>query len=551
MKITATIALLYCTIIASAQSIQWIRDAGSSTSTHEWGNAVDADSDGNAYVAGFLSTVTDFSPLQAAGYMDGFVAKYDAQGVPLWVRTFGGPGFSDITVMRTKVDALHNAVYVCGQFRSLPLSNVVIFDTVTITMSGYDNQAFVAKYDLDGNFQWVRHGGGNPFGATAYDVAVDDQGRVVCIGELGGTSVFDGQTLVNPLFQSQGYLARYAPDGTLLNLMAFLSTDRVLPRAVEVAFGSGDICFAGQFRGALTVGGITETALLPGSQLFVARMDSSFQGQWIAQGTGTNSAYGAVCTGLDHDAAENCYITGSAAGSLVEFGTHSFAGLDEFNSDVITAKLDPTGTWQWLKHGGSIAADEGLDITTDAVGNSIITGFLQGNVLSAQFDTAQIQILSQEPHCFVARYDTYGTLQYARRMGSGNHELGRGIAFANDSTFYLTGSTQGLTQFDTITLSPCCTDPNVFLARFHDADTNLSTGVFRPDPTTTFALFPNPASDVLQVDLTTGQDLRIFDAIGSAIPFQRTNNMVDVSEWVPGIYIAKAGDRTARFVVQH
>ncbi|HUM45496.1 MAG TPA: hypothetical protein PLD84_01120, partial [Chitinophagales bacterium] len=52
-----------------------------------------------------------------------------------------------------------------------------------------------------------------------------------------------------------------------------------------------------------------------------------------------------------------------------------------------------------------------------------------------------------------------------------SNEYGRGLAAFNDTTFYLTGATQGLTQFDTLVFTASFPDPNIFIAKFYDNTT--------------------------------------------------------------------------------
>ena len=144
-----------------AQSILWMRDAGSTPfSANERGDAVDTDADGNAYVLGHLAIDSQFSGLPVAAAEDGCLAKYNAFSTVQWVRTFGGPGFVDIQEAAVKVSSVDNAVYVCGSFRTQFANPTVTFDTISFTFDGNSRHAFLAKYDLDGNIQWMRHAGG-------------------------------------------------------------------------------------------------------------------------------------------------------------------------------------------------------------------------------------------------------------------------------------------------------------------------------------------------------------------------------------------------------
>ena len=447
-----------------AQSIEWMRDGGSTPfSANELGVAVDVDSNGNSYTLGHLTIDSYISGLFVPAQQDGFIAKYNANGAIQWARTFGGPGFVDIQESSVKVSSVDGAVYVCGAFRTQNANSVINFDGITFTYVGNSRHGFLAKYDLNGNIQWMRHGGGNiGLGVGYNDLDIDDQGRIVVVGTADGTNAFDTQTLT----YDGGILARYLPDGTLENLIQLNNTnaEHQEAREVEVAPGTGNIYVGGAFFGGIALNGFTATSAV--FSAFALKLDTTLTCQWLSNGGGTSSTY---IRGLAIDSNENTYITGNAAGSTVNFGTQTFTGNTATDTEVITVKFNPQGTPQWLRHGGSIRNDEAWDIISDSAGNTIITGSLGGNVLYANFDTVSVQLYTQSKHCFIARYDTNGNVVYAKRLGGGSDDVGVGLTLVNDTTFYLTGTTWGSTPWLNWNYVSCCLDPNFFVAKFNDA----------------------------------------------------------------------------------
>ncbi len=556
MKHSKTPLLLLITAFAAlgtvnAQTVLWMHDAGSTPfSANERGDAVDADANGNVYVLGHLAIDSQFSGLPVAAMQDGCLAKYDGNGLVQWVHTFGGPGFVDMQEMAVKVSTADSAVYVCGSFRTQIANPTVTFDTISFTDASNSRHAFLAKYDLDGNIQWMRHGGGGGLGAGFNDLDIDDQGRIVAVGTADGTNVFEGQTLI----YDGGILARYLPDGTLVDLVQLNDVSALHQEAVavEVAVGTGNIYVGGAFFGDIALDGFTATAA-PFS-IYVLKLDDALTCQWLNTGGGNSTTYGSYMHGLALDAAENSYITGEASGLSVSFGTSTFAGNSEFDDAVFTAKIDANGTWQWLKHGGSIRNDEAFDIIADALGNTVITGLLGGNIPYAEFDGIQVDIVSQSAHCFIARYDANGAIVYASRMGGGSDDVGSGLALANDSTFFLTGTTWGSTPWLNWNFQSCCLDPNLFIAKLNDVFGDLSTTV--PDPSgaqTGSVLYPNPASTRIQAsDASLLKNARVLNVIGQEQPIESASGTIDVSNLGNGLYlVGLTNGKTVRLVVQH
>ncbi len=547
-SITTPLFVILLAFQAKSQSIQWMRDAGSTPfSGNEHGDAVDTDANGNAYVLGHLSIDSQFSGLPVQAHQDGCIAKYNTLGVVLWVRTFGGPGFVDIQETAVKVSTADNAVYACGLMRTQFANPTVYFGTDSFTYNGNSLHAFLVKYDLDGNFQWMRHGGGTPYGARFNDLDIDDQGRIVAVGSADGTNVFDGQTIISTA--NKGVLARYLPDGTLTDLLLLAdSANSQQATAVEVAPITGNIYVGGGFWGDLQLDGSSVFAAT--SSTFTLKLDDALTGQWITVGGGNNTTYGSSLEGLAIDAMENSYITGECSGDTVTFGAHSFIGHTFYDDEVFTAKLDPNGIVLWLRRGGSEQNDEALDIIADAQGNTVITGMLGGNIPYAVFDGIQVDIVSQSLHCFIARYDANGQIMYAERMGGGSDDVGFGLALANDSTFYLTGSTWGSTQWLNWNYVSCCADPNLFIAKLNDTFNDISTGSLEITERAS-GLWPNPASGVLFIhSARVNMPVEVFDALGQRIISTRTG-IIDVSAWSEGIYFVRVKGRTQRVIVQH
>lgn len=548
MKIAVLVPALFIAMASRSQTITWMRDAGSTPfSANEHGEAIDSDADGNAYVLGHLSIDSQFSGLPVQAHQDGCIAKYNTLGAVQWVRTFGGPGFVDIQVSAVKVSTADSAVYACGQMRTQFANPTVYFGTDSFTYNGNSLHAFLVKYDLNGNFQWMRHGGGTPYGARFNDLDIDDQGRIVAVGSADGINEFDGQTITSNA--NKGILARYLPDGTLTDLVQLAdSANSQQAMAVEVAPITGNIYIGGGFWGDLQLDG--SSVFAPTSSTFTMKLDDALNGQWITAGGGNNTTYGSWLQGLAIDAAENNYITGECSGDTVTFGAHTFIGHTFYDDEVFTAKLDPNGVVQWLRRGGSEQNDEALDIIADAQGNTVITGMLGGNIPYADFDGIQVDIVSQSLHCFIARYDASGQIIYAERMGGGSDDVGFGLALANDSTFFLTGTTWGSTQWLNWNYVSCCADPNLFIIKLNDTFNDITTGVSQARPQA-LRIWPNPASDRVSVrGIATNTPIEVFDALGQRI-IATNDNTINVSTWSNGFYFVKTEGLIQRMVVQH
>jgi Beta-propeller repeat len=152
---------------------QWTRQFG--TTGTDTGVAVAVDSAGNAYVAGTTAQGLDGNP--HAGNTDVFVVKYDGGGGKVWTRQLGTSGHEDAKGIAA--DASGN-VYVVGDTEG--------------SLDGQANagsyDAFVTRYGPTGAKHWTRL-----FGTTGLDVAkgvcVDPFGEAYVTGRANGG--LDGQ----------------------------------------------------------------------------------------------------------------------------------------------------------------------------------------------------------------------------------------------------------------------------------------------------------------------------------------------------------------------
>jgi len=184
----------------------WSRQFG--TSQSDTANGVAADASG-VYVAGGVKGAL---PGQAhAGGLDAFVRKYDAEGREIWTRQFGTGGMD----AAYGIAAVDGAVYVSGSTEG----------TLPGQSSAGDLDAFVRKYDADGNEVWTRQfGTDSADSATAASVhsgVVFVAGRtdgVLTERSAGGYDVFVAKFADNLRVQDDGNPVMH--DGTGLSVWA-------------------------------------------------------------------------------------------------------------------------------------------------------------------------------------------------------------------------------------------------------------------------------------------------------------------------------------------
>ena len=182
---------VFLTKFASDGSILWIRQFGSSSIDEAQGVATDTS--GNVYLSGF--TWSSLPGTTSAGGVDAFVARYDADGNQLWIKQFGSDAGDSARDVAT--DTSGNVYVSGGTSGSLPDNT-----------SAGSSDAFVARYDADGNQLWIKQFGSDA-GDSANEVATDQDGNVYVIGDTDGS--LPGNTGAGG---RDVFLTKYASDGT-------------------------------------------------------------------------------------------------------------------------------------------------------------------------------------------------------------------------------------------------------------------------------------------------------------------------------------------------
>ena len=163
-------------------------------SAGDFGNAIAVYATG-VYVAGRTSGV--FPGESALGSDDAFLCKYDTDGNKLWTRQFGGDG-ADIA---HAVYADETGVYVAGSTGGMAGQSHV---------GGAD--AFIRKYDAAGNEVWTRQFGSN--GIDAINAVDGDETGLYVVGYINGTSPgFTGT--------SEAFVRKYDINGNTLWIREF------------------------------------------------------------------------------------------------------------------------------------------------------------------------------------------------------------------------------------------------------------------------------------------------------------------------------------------
>ncbi len=363
-------------------SVMWIRQFGSNGNDRAYGVATDAQS--NAFAVG--GTNGAIVPGGSSGGTDGFVRKYDYNGVALWTRQVGaGPD----------TETIFQGVAVDGS------GNVVAAGSTGDRYSSYD--ALVHKYNNSGTIQWTsRFGTGGGMKTSLNGVAADPTGNIYVTGSTNG--VLPGQT---PSGSLDGFIRKYNSSGTELWTRQFGngSSSTTFPYGVALD-GTGNPVVGG-YQGAYP------------ADAFVRKFDSSSGSELLARQFGSpldDQVYGAA----------GPFVAGFTSGSLSEA---SAGGTDGF-----IRKLDNSLNEVWTRQFGTSSSDAVYGVASYMDENSWVAGYTGGTL-------GQASAGGQD--AFVRKYDAGGDHAWTVQLGTNQWDAAYGVAYFEPGIILVVGSTYG------------------------------------------------------------------------------------------------------------
>ena len=179
--------------------------------------------------------------------------------------------------------------------------------------------------------------------------------------------------------------------------------------------------------------------------VFIAKYNTSGTVQWGARIAGTVNDLG---YGISVDGSGNLYVTGSYSSdplTLYNSDGSAFATTlpSSGSSDCFIVKYNTSGTVQWGARIAGGGTDQGWGISVDGSGNLYVTGYYASNPLRLYNSDGSVFAttlpFSGSNDCFIAKYNTSGTVQWGARIAGGGTDQGYGISVDGSGNLYVTG----------------------------------------------------------------------------------------------------------------
>jgi hypothetical protein len=511
-----------------AQNPHWEWVTGIQASYSNPDHVLSTDVQGNLYT---LSTFT--SDVISPNYQfyntnpstsDGFIVKYNADGVFQWAKQVTGAGFNNL--WRIDTDPSGN-LYLLGTY-----TNGLGIGGQQFSGSG----TYVAKFNTDGAMQWIK------FGSFSFpeSIEVDQSGNVYFNTSTVNQFSFNNTvfTRVN-LSANNEYLAKLDTNGNLIWNKTFYGPD-------DNAKFCSVLQLKADLEGNLLLTGVSNQATINfgdsvinnpySGAFFLVKINASGQTQWTTS-TGNN-----VCSNSASDilvdASNNIYLLGNYC-YMVNFGSATL--IAPSGSRFFISKYTPSGQNLWVKSSIPGLSSEIQSGDFDAAGNLIVAGGLYGTATFGPNVT--LSSVENDGAQFVVMYDTNGIAQWGVTTGpidsnnsidvktygsnviyTATHMPLESLAFG-DITYIKEGN-----NFNNITLGKLVYSP---------------LGIESFDKTTV-NVYPNPVADMLYVNTTDDIiSIRITDMNGRIVADNAGKKEIDFEALQSGVYMVTVTTATS------
>ncbi len=439
-------------------NFQWAKSYGSTYQDYATGIATDAN--GDIYISGIFTGTIDLGngvELTSIGLnsdWDAYLAKFSGtDGTAIWASTMGNGTEWDFghTVC---VDNTGN-VYVAGEFEG-----TANFGGTDITASN-GTDAFIAKFNTDGVFQWV-----NQISGYGYEtiLSINTDANSLFVAGRFDTQMVVGTETIDVDAGYDGFYAKYDFDGTFESVRHIAGAGDEFVKNIDID-ASGNIALTGNFNTEIDFSGTTASANSQSG--FVVYYDNTNTYQWHK---------------IIESATKNNHTQ--------NIGTNKYPNTP--NSKDVKAETDITSN----------------KITFDSEGNVYATG---GYIGIVDFGLGNEHDASSFTDIFLVKYNNSGTTQFVETStSSGNSfgDFGNGLAISNDDCIYIAGQFRGSIDFLGTTLVCPADAENFFIAKSISSEASAENDILTftfPEQTGNATI--NNTNHTVEIEVEEGTDL--------------------------------------------
>ncbi len=330
------------------------------------------DAGSNVYITGYTSSTNGISSSgshQAAkgGADDGFLVKFNSDGVRQWATYYGGGNNEAGT--KVSIDDGDN-VYMTGYTMS---GNAIATSGAHQTALASSRDAFIVKFNSSGVRQWGTYVGGAA-DDYMYGCGFDNSGNIYCTGNTGSTNGISTTGSHQPNFGGfvDAFVIKFNSSGVRQwgTYYGGSAEDQGFSISVNT---NGDLYITGNTLSSsgIATTGSHQTTYGGNNDGFIAKFNANGTRLWGSYygGSGSETGYG-IC----QDGNGNIYCTGSTTSTSGIATNGSYQAAIAGSNDAFLIKFDANGVRQWGTYYGGSQQDQGLGLCTNSTADIYCIG---------------------------------------------------------------------------------------------------------------------------------------------------------------------------------
>jgi len=551
----------------------WVKTMGGTDS--EQGVDIEIGPSGDVYIIGFFKSIFDFDPgagtstLTPVGEKDIFVARFSPVGDLVWVKQFSGT----LTEQAEGITILSDGVIVSGRFKG-----TVDFDpsaaSANLTSNG-NNDAFVVKLDLNGDYVWAKN-----YGSTAndvsWDVTSDDSDNIYVTGQYRNTVEFEAGNTASQITSNGNndvFILKLNTSGAYQWVKSIGGTGTDIGSKI-VLDNQNNIYVTGFFSNMVSFdpAGSADYTSNGAKDAFIVKYDNNaaFVFAKSVGSTAGDDKGKSIAFDLDN----NIYQVGVFSGTIdINGTTHVSNGL----TDCFVHKMNASGNSIWsATYGGSaddflngivVDADTSIyfngkfssDQDIDPSANDSIVSSLgdnDGYIFKWKKEVVLVSSITVQGQGGVSMITIpAGTLQMEANILPINATDGTYTWSVVNQTGSASISTSGLLTAisnGTVEVVATANDASGLSGSAIITITNQNAGL-NEFTNSSLVLYPNPAKNEIHVlNIVNEASVELFSIAGERINTQfYLNNselVMNISSLEKGVYLLKVNEKTIRFI---
>ncbi|MCZ4409839.1 T9SS type A sorting domain-containing protein [Cryomorphaceae bacterium 1068] len=542
-----------------AQTPEWQSVTESGGAESETARLISEDQDGNVFVAGnysgdfsYAGQSFEYSENENPSGSDAFLSKLSPDGTTVWSINLGNPN-TQLSYFSGLVNDFEGNTYLCGIIQPTVPGLMVSFAGFEV-IANPPNSAFLCKIDADGNGVWIKtfSASGSDFLITVNpSLGIDSNDDLILGGSFTGTLDLDGTILSVIGNHFDHFTSKFDSDGNVLWAKSFGSSNTEQLLTLSVASDDG-IFLGGSWSGdSLFLG---DLVVVNDDPLVGDNFD-----RWIGK---LNSDGEEILLSREAVGGSNPFLVNPAAiapaadgGAMILSGVYNpitIGGEEISENGVLMTKYNFEGQLASVEFIAELTPSG--TIIPDGNGNYFYAGNFTTPEITIGTDVfSNMGGATGTTDAVLIQCDENGATNYALQIGDVENESISRLRLMSSSQLLVAGTYNS----SSLSLGGETLENIGFLTNdFFLGNLDFTTGLIEWNDAEEISVFPNPASDLLSIDLPSiergNSKVSIFDMNGRVV-YQANERMskvkrLDVSFLENGIYVLDIQGAEAHYV---